>query len=174
MHLKRVAFQVLRQNQDDALGFFPVERFRTPLFHGLIRRIHRTPRPKVFVALPHVAIRQVRLLFEHAVDEFVKVVHVFRKRFATGHVRHVQRQFLEILFQVDAAILTRQNVDQVEHEITIMRFLLGGGFYRVVETHGVEDVPQARAPHRRQHPFAAAQFRFFERSFSHTLDFYFF
>jgi hypothetical protein len=55
-----------------------------------------------------------------------------------------------------------------------MRFLLGGGFYRVVETHGVEDVPQARAPHRRQHPFAAAQFRFFERSFSHTLDFYFF
>ena len=92
--LESGALVVLRQDENHALGLFAVERFRAPLFGGLyFRVVHGAPRPKMLVALPHVAVREPGALFlKHVVDELVQIVDVARERVAILHdaYRHGQ------------------------------------------------------------------------------------
>jgi len=76
----------------------------------------------------------------------------------------VQRKRFIVFVQVLAAVLARQNVLQTEHEITVLHFLFVRGMCRIIETHGVQKVPHARAPNRGQHSVIAFIILFFEGS----------
>ena len=76
VHLKRVALFVLRNDPDDPLGFFAVERLGAPLFNVRFHRVLRAARPKMLVPFAHVAVREPGFLFEHFVDQLVQFVHV--------------------------------------------------------------------------------------------------
>ena len=82
-----------------------------------------TPRAKVFVPFSHAVVGQTRFLLQHRIHCFMEIINVFGKRVARTHMRHRQRQFLKIAFQVFTTVLARQNVLQRQNVIAVLVFL---------------------------------------------------
>ena len=124
------------------------------------------PRPEMFVSFAHVAVTQFTGLAQHFINYFVEAVDVPRECVAILHMAEVERKRLEVVTQVNAAVLARQNVLQTENEIAVLVFLLRGGGDGVVEAHRVQEMPHSRPPHAGKHAVPAGIIASFERSIS--------
>lgn len=119
--------------------------------------IGQTPGTEMFVSFLDVFIREPRFLFQHGVDMFVEFVNVARKGFSRRHGVQSEWHFLQVFFQVHAAIFAGQHVNQTLDKVQILVFLFRGWVDGVVETHGVKKVPHGRSPHRGQHTISAVE-----------------
>lgn len=122
---------------------------------------------KVFVPVPDLFVRQVRCRFpQHFVDGFVEVVDIFRKGGAAPQRGHRKREGSEIMGQVFAAFSTGEDVAQGEDKVPVFLFLSGGGRNGVIKRHGMEKVPEGRAPDVGQHAIARGKLGFGVDGFS--------
>lgn len=113
------------------------------------------PRPEMFVSFAHVAVTQFTGLAQHFINYFVEAVDVPRECVAILHMAEVERKRLEVVTQVNAAVLARQNVLQTENEIAVLVLLLRGRGDGVVEAHRVQEMPHSRPPHAGKHAVPA-------------------
>lgn len=116
---------------------------------------HGAPRPEMLVALAHIAVTELADLAQHFINYFVKAVHVTRECVSIFHMAEVQRKRLEIVTQVNAAVLARQNVLQIENEIAVLVLLLRGGCDGIIEAHRVQEMPHSGPPHAGEHAVPA-------------------
>jgi hypothetical protein len=116
---------------------------------------HGASRPEMLVSFAHVAVTQFTGLAQHFINYFVEAVDVTRECVAILHMAEIERKRLEIIAQVDAAVLARQNVLQTDNEIAVLALLLRGGGDGIVEAHRVEEMPHSRPPHAGEHAVPA-------------------
>ena len=109
----------------------------------------------MLVPLAHVAIREFAGLTQHFINYFVKAVHVTRECVAVLHVAKVERKRFEIVAQVNAAVLARQNVLQADNKFAVLVLLLRGGVDWIIEAHRVEEMPHSGPPHAGEHAVPA-------------------
>jgi hypothetical protein len=116
---------------------------------------HGASRPEMLVAFAHVAVTELAGLAQHFINYFVKAIDITRECVAILHMTEIQRERLEIIAQVDAAVFARQNVLQAENEIAVLVLLLRGGCDGIVEAHRVQEVPHSRPPNAGKHAVSA-------------------
>ena len=138
------------------IKYLEIKKFIIIFGFGGLTFGHGASRPEMLVAFAHVAVTQLASgLAQHFINYFVKAIDITRECVAILHMTEIQRERLEIIAQVDAAVFARQNVLQAENEIAVLVLLLLGGCDGIVEAHRVQEVPHSRPPNAGKHAVSA-------------------